>query len=376
MRFTHKDPRRNRFMLTGKFAKHGYDWWWHSFTGTDIHTGEEKAFFIEYFTCNPALAKQTPTFGQLKGEKPSYVMIKAGAWGMEARQLHRFFAWHEVELNQRPTYSVHAADCYASETHLRGSVQVTEADVQAHPEYMSDSGTMSWDLQMQKVIPFNVGYGANWLFRVLKAFEMYWHVEGMKTMYTGEVQYNGKTYQVTPETSYGYADKNWGSDFTSPWIWLASSDITSQKTGKKLANTAFDIGGGKPKVFGWEVPRQLLAAIAYEGEEFEFNFSKFWTLPKTKFDCQETATEIIWHVYQENRFAAMETKINCQKSDMLCINYEAPSGQKRYSRLWNGGNGQGTLKLWKKVNGKLQPIDTLTVAHVGCEYGEFDRQGM
>lgn len=29
-------------MLDGKFAKKGYDWWWHSFTGIDHETNEKK----------------------------------------------------------------------------------------------------------------------------------------------------------------------------------------------------------------------------------------------------------------------------------------------------------------------------------------------
>lgn len=65
------------------------------------------------------------------------------------------------------------------------------------------------------------------MFRKLQLFEMFWHAEGMKTAYEGEVIWNGKKYIVTPETSYGYADKNWGKDFTSPWVWLSSNNLTS-----------------------------------------------------------------------------------------------------------------------------------------------------
>ena len=39
--------RRNLFMLKGRYARRGYDWWWHSFTGVNAITGEEKAFFID-----------------------------------------------------------------------------------------------------------------------------------------------------------------------------------------------------------------------------------------------------------------------------------------------------------------------------------------
>ncbi len=57
MGFNRKDPRRNECMLTGKFARRGYDWWWHSFTAVNDSTGEEVPFFIEYFLCNPSLSK-------------------------------------------------------------------------------------------------------------------------------------------------------------------------------------------------------------------------------------------------------------------------------------------------------------------------------
>ena len=52
-------------MLDGSFARKGYDWWWHSFTGIDSKTGEEKQFFIEFFLCNPALGGREPVLGQL-----------------------------------------------------------------------------------------------------------------------------------------------------------------------------------------------------------------------------------------------------------------------------------------------------------------------
>ena len=84
------DISRDRFMLTGDLAKQGYDWWWHSFTGCHAETGERRSFFIEFFCCNPALGGSRPVLGQLPENraadiKPSYVMVKAGAWGEGAR---------------------------------------------------------------------------------------------------------------------------------------------------------------------------------------------------------------------------------------------------------------------------------------------------
>ena len=377
--FSKHDISRDECMLRGPLRKQGYDWWWHSMTARNAETGEEKPFYIEYFVCNPDLAEDTPTLGQLPankaaGKKPSYLMVNVGTWGKaKKKQLHRFFAWKDVKLHYDAPFAVAAADCFCSEYEMRGSVDLSEEEVAAHPEYMCDAGSMSWDLTIDKNITYNVGYGASRFFRRINSFEMYWHAEGIKTYYKGEIILDGVKYIVSPDTCYGYADKNWGTDFTTPWVWLSSCNLTSKLTGKQLMNSAFEIGGGRPKIFGVALDRKLLGGFFYEGKCFEFNFSKFWTLSRTKFEAEETDTEILWSVRQETATSVMETEIRCFKDDMLLINYEAPNGTKRHQRLWNGGNGTGNIKLYKKnLRGKPVLIDEVTATNIGCEYGEYD----
>ena len=155
-------------------------------------------------------------------------------------------------------------------------------------------------------------------------------------------------------------------------MWLSSNDLVSNVSGKRLTNSVFDIGGGRPKVFGIALERKLLSAFWYEGKPYEFNFSKFWTGTKTTFSYEETAEEIVWHVEQQNHHALMRTEMKCKKSDMLWVNYEDPDGNKRFKKLWNGGNGYGNVKLYKRHGKKLELIDDITVGHLGCEYGEFE----
>ena len=373
--FNHSDITRDACMLRGKLRTKGYDWWWHSFTAEDEAAGKEKPFFVEFFLCNPALAEDKPVLGQLPankaaGKKPSYLMVKAGCWGEDHAQLHRFFAWKDIDVHMNAPYSVSADDCFASETQLKGSVSVSGSA--SHPEWMCDDGEMSWDLQINKQITFNVGYGASEPMRHANAFEMYWHAEGMKTEYTGTVIFNGKRYTVKPETCCGYADKNWGEDFTTPWVWLSSNDLTSMKTGKKLENSVFDIGGGRPAVFHVPLDRRLLGVFYYEGQEYDFNFSKLHLHVKTEFSFDEDEENVYWHVRQESIHAIMETEITCKKKDMLFVNYEAPDGSKHHNRLWNGGNGTGTVKLYRKSLHGTELIDEIRCAHTGCEYGEYD----
>ena len=370
--FNSHDIKRNACQLFGGQAKKGYDWWWHSFTGHNAQTGEEKSFFIEFFLCNPKLGEEKPVFGQLEenkksGKRPSYLMVKAGAWGKDAAQLHRFFGWKECKVSFGTPFEIYADDCHITENEIRGKVCVSKEDAEKHPEYMCQSGEMIFNLKIEKQVAFNVGYGAGSLFRKMQLFEMFWHAEGMKSAFSGEVIWNGVKYNVSPDDSYGYADKNWGKNFTSPWIWLSSNNLTSEVTGKKLRDSVFDIGGGRPKVGFIPLPRKLLSAFWYEGKAYEFNFSKFWTGCKTKFDCKEKDEEIIWHVEQRTWTNKMVTDVRCKKSDMLLVNYESPDGKKRHNRLWNGGNGIGTVELYR--HGKL--LDKIHAENIGCEFGEY-----
>lgn len=376
--FSRQDKHRDEFMLNGSFAKKGYDWWWHSFTAVNAETGEEKPFFVEFFTINPALGGKEPVLGQLpenkeKGIKPSYLMVKAGAWGENHLQLHRFFGWDDVKIHAKAPYSISSGDCHADDYSLQGHIKVTAEECAAHPEWMCDAGEIYFNLTVDKRIAYNVGYGADKLFRDIKAFEMYWHAEGIKTFYEGTITLNGVEYTVKPESCYGYADKNWGRGFTTPWVWLSSNDLTDNKTGKRLENSVFEIGGGRPKVFFVPLERKLLGGFYYEGKEYEFNFSKFWTGSKTDFSSEETENEILWHVRQENNDAVMETEVRCFKKDMLLVNYEAPDGSKRHNRLWNGGNGTGTIRLYEKSGKALNLIADVSAGHIGCEYGEYDK---
>ena len=388
--FNSSDISRNAFMLKGALAHEGYDWWWHSFTGKNEKTGEEKAFFIEFFTINPALGGDEPVFGQLpenkeRGIRPSYLMVKAGAWGEDARQLHRFFGWKDVSISADVPFMISAGDCSCSENHTEGAISISPEEAENHPEWMCDAGKMSWRLDFYKQTAFNVGYGAGKALRDAEAFEMYWHAEGMKTGYEGEVFFNGEKYLINKETSFGYADKNWGSNFTSPWVWISSNRIRSRISGQWLNNTVFDIGGGRPKIGPLSLEGKLLSAMWYEGEPFEFNFSKFWTLTKTKFECKEEDSRIVWKVVQTTPIAKMETTLSCEKKDMLLVNYEAPDGSRKHTRLWNGGTGTGRIKLYKKellinaeagehkLAGKWTLVDDMDVFSAGCEYGEYQQ---
>lgn len=374
--FNIHDEKRDGFMLNKSFAKKGYDWWWHSFTAINRETLEETPFFIEFFVINPKYGKKYPVFGNSNGgskknDKPSYLMVKVGCWGDKKVQLHRFYGIKKAIIRPRTPFVIKAGNCYLSETETCGVVRVSQGAAQRHPEWMTDAGEIEWKLKIDKKIAYNVGYGAGKIMRELQAFDMYWHAEGMKSVYSGTIKYNGKIYDVVPESSYGYADKNWGRDFTSPWLWLSSDKLFSRMKKQRLSNSVFDIGGGRPRVFGIPLDGKLLGGMYLEGKEYDYNFSKFWTMPGQRFSSWETPDKVYWKVWLENKKSLMQINVICPKSEMILVNYMAPDATKKHNRLWNGGTGKAIIKIYEKKREGLQLVDIIEARNVGCEYGVY-----
>ena len=125
-------------------------------------------------------------------------------------------------------------------------------------------------------------------------------------------------------------------------------------------------------MYGLSLGRKLLGCLYYEGEMFEYNFSKFWTGARLAYEFSEGRTDNTWRVKARNNESRMELVLNCPKNEMLLVNYEAPNGKKLHNRLWNGGTGIGEIRLYR-INGGVETlIDHIAIRSAGCEYGEYD----
>ena len=223
------DLKRNAYMLRGSDAKRGYMRWWHSFQGICPTTQETRIFFVEYSILNPALGTSQPILGQhpyykRHGLKPSYLCIKAGVFpepGDSGLQLRAYYPLTSLQVAQDPFY-MQFEDCVYSENRISGSIDISD-EVARHRSLMTDAGSFIWDLEVHKAVACHTGYIANAFFTAVHALESFWHGEGIRTFFRGTVILNGVTYEVTPETSYGYADKHWGRSYNQPWLQFASA---------------------------------------------------------------------------------------------------------------------------------------------------------
>lgn len=361
-------------MLRGSDAKRGYMRWWHSFQGVCPTTQETRTFFVEYSILNPALGTTQPILGQhpyykRHGMKPSYVCIKAGVFpknGDGGLQLQSYYPMTSLQVAQDPFY-MQIEECVLSENRISGAIEISE-DTARHRSLMTDAGSFVWDLEMHKAVACHTGYIANAFFTVIHALESFWHGEGIRTFFRGTVNLNGVTYDITPETSYGYADKHWGRSYNQPWLQFASGHLISERSGRELKHSALAIDGCCPKFLFFPMRRRILMQLTYTGEDFEYHFGKPLTLPRCKWKIKETNKRFIWHFKAQNRTSVVRISGSCSKEQMMPLLYESPDGKVSDIPLWEGGNATGTIELYRRIGGSLELIDRLQFENGLCAY--------
>jgi hypothetical protein len=368
---------RNAYQLpTTRYYRDGYDWWWHNLIAKHHETGELRPFFMQYYVMNPGLGGPEPVLPSREGP-PSYSRLSAGTWGSGAVQIHNYFGVGSFKASQDVMDVAISGVNTANETHLRGSVSVTPEEAAARPEWMSDAGLISWDLKVDKQLQYSAGIATSDAITRLLAFEMLWHVQGMKAQYSGTITFNGQLYDVIPEQSYGYQDKNWGKDFTSPWIWISCNKLTSKKFGGPLPLTSLDVGGGQPRVHGISLGEKVIVAFNYEGKLYSWNFAKLGRKPPIQtINITETADDIHWYITSEDdthqiiKPHKIVLHFGSAKQGMLNMKYYNPKGAVVHKDLWNGAHLTGTVDLYKWGRSReWELVDSFTGELGAGEYG-------
>lgn len=369
------DLNKNSYMLRGALARKGFMRWFHSFTGVQAETGETRTFFVDFFIINPGLGGDQPILGQhpyykKRGMKPSYVMVKAGVFpdenGEDGRQIHAFYPISSLKAAGKPMV-MQIEDCFYSENRISGFVEVSPAEAR-HRSFMSDAGWMEWDVEVHKAVACNTGILSGAFSRAVNGLENFWHGEGIRSFFRGTVILNGVTYQVSPDTSYGYADKHWGRSFIRPLFQFASGRLSSTRTGRELKHSVLAVNGCCPRFLFFPLRRRLMIQLTYMGEDYEFGFVKPFLFSKQKWEVKETNKRFIWHIMARNRTSVIKISCSCTKEQMMRLQYETPEGHRLKSPLWAGGAGTGTIQLYHREKGGKILIDTLKLEDAVCRW--------
>ncbi len=390
-----KISKNNRYMLKGAFRKCGFDRWRLVISGFSRSTGEERTFFVEFYILNPLVSPDEMILGfksrlakteadlqyALAGTQsaktasqelmmvPSYVMVKAGCYGLEGKQINSFFASSKLEIGHKEFIIRCGPDrlaqgggegaCMLSDKGTRGTVNVTYAELNEKPELLCNAGTMDWDLHYDPSYSFEQDFTGK---------EINWHILGAATCVSGIIHLDGEEYQVVPKSSFGYFDKNWGKDFPSPFFHLSSSNLTSTITGKPLLKSCFAVQG---------IYNGVLTVCAKMDEyEVEFNALKKKNYEIT-FDCSQMPKDddgikVHWTVSVHNRNSVLDIDIFCPTDLMFVRDYESPLGGRKLMKILGGGTGTGEIRLYRKIKKNLELIEHATVSNALCEFGNFE----
>ena len=369
------DLKRNSYMLRGSLAKKGYMRWWHSFSGVHGETGETRTFFVEFFVINPGLGGDQPILGRhpyyrKRGMKPSYVMVKAGVFpgtdGQPGKQLHVFYPVSALKTTGSPLV-MQVEDCFYREDRITGFIDVTPEESR-HRSLMSDAGTMEWDLEVHKAVSCHTGLWASPLLQFLNVLDSYWHGEGIRCFFRGSVTLDGEAYQVSSDTSYGYADKHWGRSFNKPWVQLACGRLISEHTGRELRHSVLAINGCSPRFLCFPLRHRLMIQLTYTGEDYEFGLRSQFLFSRCKWETKENSRRFIWHIMARNRSHLIKISGSCTKEQMMKLHYESPDNARYRNPLWAGGTGIGTIEIYRLADGSKELLDTLHMDGALCEY--------
>lgn len=377
------------YMLKGALKKNGFDRWRLVMNGFSANTGEECTFFIEFYIVNPLLSPSECVLGfktrleppaadlqaMLAGTEdekkilseeivqPSYVLVKAGRLSRNGKQINRYYPCSSIKT-QIPDCIIKVGSteentCIITDNSTFGSVSVSRADLIETPELMSDVGTMSWNLRYDAVSSFFPNYRDKCC---------HWSCFGAQTKFEGVILFDGEKFVVNSNTSYGYFDKNWGKNFTTPFLHLSSCNLTSNISGKKLVSSCFAVQG--------EYNKRLSILSSFEDFRMEFHAGSH-----RKFDVHYECTEmppdddgvkLHWSISMNDRKNVVDIDIFCPTDTMFVRDYECPDGGRKMMKVIGGGVGTGELKLYHRIKKNLELIEDVHVANCLCEYGNIE----
>ena len=387
MKSNNKISNDYKYGLTGSKKKLGINNWRFVFNAINTVSGAEQMFYIEFEMLNPWLCQDEVLLGfkprvnisaedlqyALAGTdsaknittesiiQPSYCAVRVGTFGVEGKQLCSYYTVKDVKFSNKP-FEIIVDNKYFNDNKIGGFLNVSEEDINQHPEYLCDSGYAKWELSYEIEKDSKNGY---------KSDTFRWFPHGLKTAFTGTIHFDGKDYAVNPKRCYGYCERYWGKEVPEPFFHISSANLTSTISGKTLFDSSFSING----IFNDRV------SFIGKFEDIEINlcadgskrqFSVVWDC--TQMPEAELPEENLlhWSVSLNSKIWVIDIDVFCKIKELNNRSLELPEGKRKVLNLLEGGSGTGEIKLYKHIGNTLEQIEHATLAKVFCEFGHVE----
>jgi tocopherol cyclase len=381
-----KNDSSRRIRLNNALKKNGAVWRRFIFNGLEADTGRERMFFVELEMVNPFLSPDEPVLGfkertkiseedfqyVLAGTKavhellaesfvnPSYIAVRAGIFGQNAKQLCSYYPVKQTKGGFR-SGNVEAGKCIFTDDHIRGEISCSSSELYRHPEYFCDSGVISWDLQYEILYSFPAEY--------TKKTDI-WIPVGARTAFAGTLTFDGHEYHILSKTSGGYIDLHAGRTFSLPWIHMSSSTLTSLISGRTLFNSCFAVHG--------LYENQLAVAVTLEENSIVIKAGRSRRKVNPVWECtqmpaDEEGEKLHWSVSADTKKWVIDIDIMCLTKELFVRNIELPEGGRKMMKQLAGGTGTGEIRLYHHVGKKnLELIEDAHIANALCEFGQLE----
>ena len=376
--------KKNGYRLKGSLRKNGFDCWRYFFYAKNVITGKEESFFIELLIENPAVSPeefvliqksrpkiksedlQAALTGNIDSSEnceeevvPSFVAVRGGIYGDERRQINCFYPVKDLKIEKR-RFCMEIGNSLFSDDTLSGSISCSKQDSVNFPEYMSQSGSLVWNLHYDRKVDFP---------EISTSDEKYWLPSGVLCSYSGRIVLDSEEYVVSPKLSYGYCDKVWGKSLPIPFYHLSSSTMTSFFSGKLLEDSCFSIQG--------TYQDKLSVLCKIENDTFNFSSSGKFKKYDAVFNCvpvpgEEDDEQLHWSVSIHNRTYVCDVDVFCSARVMLVRDYEMPVGKHKVQKVLSGFNGTGELRIYKKIKKNLELIHHTKIENCISEFGNVE----
>ena len=376
---------KNGFVSNRK--KIGINIWRFFFTGIDKVSGKESSFFVELEFLNSHLSYEEPVLGfkprititeddlqyalagtssaqNLQSEKivqPSYVVVRVGKFGADAKQVCSYHSVKSVKISQKP-FSLLVGNKLFAEDKITGFINITEDEYQKHPEYLCDKGYVTWNLNYEVIHEFSAGY-ENKTDR--------WFPYGMKTSYVGTINFNGDEYIVDSRKSFGYMDRYCGKTMPDTWFHISSLNLTSIISGKTLFDSSFSVQG--------EFNKRVSFLGNFEGSEVVFcadsskrAYTAVWTCVQTPENDDLNENKLHWSVSINSKQWVIDIDLYCRINELNNRKLEMPEGNRKILDILYGGTGTGEIKLFKRRRKTLEQIEYANITKAVCEFGHTE----
>lgn len=382
-----KQLKDNKFGFTGSKKKVGINYWRFVFNAQEEISGAEQMFFIELEMINPWLSPNEVLLGfkprvkitaddlqyALAGTQsaqnidtesiiqPSYCSIRIGKYGENAKQICTYFPIKEMAFFSKPFEIVYGSNSF-SDNMLKGAIAISSEENNAHPEYLCDEGSASWELKYDSKTEISAGYNSN---------NTRWFPSGLKTFFTGNLTFDDVNYTVDMRKSAGYIERYWGKNFPEKWFHISSSELTSMITGKMLFDSSFAVQG----LFDQRI--SLIGKfdsleLAFLADSSKRSYNIVWDCSQMP-EAEDPQSNLLhWSLSVDNKNWVVDIDVFCKIKELFNRYIELPEGSRKILNILQGASGTGELKLYKKNGTTIEQIEHAQLTKVVCEFGNTE----